>query len=310
MKGKNNQAIHSEPGRWDRTRQYLRLLLVKTGGRYETAHLLRPVVRWRIMYHLVLATLFLLGVGCNVDQDKDPIIVPVLEDEFYLDLWQSLSPQGSELVIEFKTLTEEECLNAEVLSNYSRSNRNLTLTLFDILAPETCIPGPAPARGEESLAGLGQGTYNLTVELQEIVSNEGVLSVDESAFRVETPTNGFQWRHGRIERIPASALWGYITYNTQDERQLAEQQLAALSGFSELPDWTEGYYGYFSLDTDGSFVLAERLLPTTDSTTFVPFLLTCEDAVALSDWLNTTIAQLGPAMTLRMYNGVGEEWSY
>jgi hypothetical protein len=262
---------------------------------------------WKKNSLLTIGSLLCILSACNLDQNKEPIVVPVLEDEFYLDLWQNLSPQGSELVIEFKTLKEEECLNTEVLSNYSRSNRNLTLTLFDILAPETCIPGLAPAQGEEQLTSLGQGTYNLIIELQEIVANEGVLSIDDTAFRVETPTNGFQWQHGRIERMPASALWGYLSYTTDEERLLAEQRLAQLADFTSLPDWSAGYYGYFTLDETGNFSLADRLIPA--DTAVVPFLLTTEDTTMLGDWLETTRNQLNEGMQLHVYNGVGEEWS-
>ncbi|RME95931.1 MAG: hypothetical protein D6772_12560 [Bacteroidetes bacterium] len=263
---------------------------------------------WKRVHTLFVGWLLLLGAACNLNQDKDPIIVPVLEDEFYLDLWQELSPAGSSLVIEFETLQEEDCLNAEVLSSYERVNRILKLTLFDILEPESCIPGRAPARGEETLAGLEQGTYNLLIDLQEIVRNEGTLSIDAGGFQVETPTHGFQWRHGRIERIAPEALWGYISYANETERLIAEQQLTELAQFTTPLAGVVGYYGHFEIMEDGSFALAERILPGEASN--LSFLLQYQDTTALADWLADTRAQLSEGMSLRVFNGRGDVWAY
>lgn len=263
---------------------------------------------WKKTIWILLAVLLTTGWSCSLGDDKDPIIVPVLEDEFYLDLWQEASPSGPSLVIEFRTLADEECLNAEVLSSYDRNGRALTLKLYEILAPETCIPGNAPATGRESLAGLIPGTFDFTIDLQDLVRNEGKLVVEGDHFLVDTPTNGFQWLHGRMERIPANALWGYLSYTTEEERQWAEAQLADLYTISSDPAWINGYYGPFELQRDGTFSLAERLLP--EGADVLPILLQREDATAFDNWINGLNNTLPEGVSLFFFDGLGQTWNY
>jgi hypothetical protein len=108
--------------------------------------------------------------------------------------------------------------------------------------------------------------------------------------------------------MPAQALWGYISYSEDTERLLAEQQLAELDEFTTPLGWSAGYYGHFDLEEDGTFGLAERLLPS--EAVYVPFLVQYDEPASLASWLQSTQAQLSAGMSLRVFNGVGEEWVY
>jgi len=202
--------------------------------------------------------------GCKLDNLNDPIIVPLVDKEFSLDLWQTLGTNTlSNLELRMYTIEDENCLNTEILSNYNRTGRNISLTIYDILDPEVCDPGPAPATGSQLVTDAGPDVYTLTIELQDVVSNAGTLTVTEDAYQViMEQEDGIIWLHTELRRIPADALWGYLVYtNTEEESRVASFVDDISNLGSELP-LTNGYYGYFSV-TDTGNITELKDAPTT-----------------------------------------------
>ncbi|PSR11523.1 MAG: hypothetical protein DA408_20850 [Bacteroidetes bacterium] len=206
---------------------------------------------------LLLIGVSLLGGSCKVDSIGDPIIVPLIDQEFVLDLWENLqATTTSPLEIKMATITNENCLNAGILSTYERNNRNLKLTLFEILDPEVCDPGQAPAVGQEAIYDVNSGIYQLDVELQGVVVNPGTLTITSSSYKVEMQEeNGTRWLHYELYRVPNAALWGYVTYsNAFQEQQCTDfiNDIAAVSDPIQLPD---GYYGHFTVADGGELTV-------------------------------------------------------
>jgi len=194
--------------------------------------------------------------GCNVDSIDEPIIIPFVEQEFIFDLWENLNTNaGPSLEIRMYTIEEGECLNTSILSSYTRDELELQLTLFEILNPENCDPGTAPAAGQEAISDIEFGLYDLKVDLQGLVTYKGQLNSTSLSYTVNMDEeNGIQWLHDELFKVPNGALWGYLTYTEATSLSEAETFLTDLEGISETSNANDGYYGHFELSEDGSIL--------------------------------------------------------
>lgn len=204
----------------------------------------------------VFLSLVLAFPACKLENLNDPIIVPLVDKEFSLDLWQTLGTTTlSSLELKMYTIEDENCLNTEILSNYNRTGRNISLTLYDILDPEVCDPGPAPATGSQSVTDASPDVYTLTIELQDVVSNGGTLTVTEDAYQViMEEENGITWLHTELRKIPADALWGYLVYNNAEEESRVASFVDDINNLGSELSLTNGYYGYFSVTNTGDII--------------------------------------------------------
>ncbi|MGH1437708.1 MAG: hypothetical protein ACRBG0_24945 [Lewinella sp.] len=201
----------------------------------------------------VFLSLALTFSGCKLENLNDPIIVPLVDKEFSLDLGQVLGVTTlSNLELEMYTIEEEDCLNTKILSNYNRTGRNISLTLYDILDPEVCDPGPAPATGSQLVTDASPDVYTLTIELQDVVSNAGTLTVTEDMYKVVMEEeNGISWLHTELRKIPEDVLWGYLVYNNTEEENQISTLVSEINDLGSEPNLTNGYYGYFSVINSG-----------------------------------------------------------
>ncbi|MEL7220227.1 MAG: hypothetical protein AAGJ93_02845 [Bacteroidota bacterium] len=194
--------------------------------------------------------------GCNIDSIDEPIIIPFVEQEFIFDLWENLSTTtGSALEIRMYTIEEGECLNTSILSSYTRDELELQLTLFEILYPENCDPGTAPAVGQEAINDIGFGLYDLKVDLQGLVTYKGQLNSTSLSYTVNMEEeNSIQWSHDELLKVPNGALWGYLTYTEDEGLSKAEAFLTNLEEISDVSNANDGYYGHFELSEDGDIL--------------------------------------------------------
>lgn len=258
---------------------------------------------------LVVLLLLVMGVSsCKVESLDDPIIVPVVDQEFALELWQNLeSSRMSPLEVRMYTLEDYECLNTVILSNYLRVGRNLELTLFDILDPEVCDPGLAPAVGLEELDNIDEDLYRLDIELQDVVSNLGWLTVTEDAYVIEMETeNGISWLQNELRRIPENALWGFVTHTDLSSRQQAEALISDLFDLSSASDLEDGYYGYYLLSDNGTKVEVPSMSTQTQAETF---LFKYEGALTEIDQrVEDFLANAPEGVELHFWDGKGNQW--
>lgn len=257
----------------------------------------------------VLALIITSFSACKVESLDDPIIVPVVDQEFAFDLWQNLnSTSMSPLEIRMSTLEDYECLNTSILTNYLRVGRNLELTLFDILDPEVCDAGLGPATGIEVLDNIDEDLYRLKIELQDVVQNYGWLTVTADTYTVEMEDeNGIRWQHYEMRRIPENIFWGYITYPNTTSRLEAEAFLADLQELGITPDLQDGYYGYYSL-TDGG----TKLEINTANLAPQALRIIMEyngDTAEIDQRVAAFLADADPVLNLRFWDGEGNEWS-
>lgn len=256
-----------------------------------------------------LFTLALAFSGCKLENLNDPIIVPLVDKEFSLDLWQILGGNTvSNLELQMYTIEDENCLNTKILSNYNRTGRNISLTLYDILDPEVCDPGPAPASGAQLVTDANPDVYTLTIELQDVVSNAGTLTVTEEGYEVVMQEeNGITWLHTELKRIPRNAFWGYLVHNNAEEASRIAELVEALNSLGTALDLSKGYYGYFSISNIGD-ITEFKDAPTTNNLVTVMMNYTGESTQIdqlINDFLETPGNE---AIQLVLLDSNGNEW--
>lgn len=262
------------------------------------------VLRWVSL--VVVVTLCF--TGCKLDSIDDPIILSFIEQEFSFDLWENLNTtSGSPLEIRMYTIDEGECLNATILSSYLRDQLELKLTLFEILEPETCDPGQAPATGVEAINDIEFGLYELKIELQGIVTNTGQLSSTSLSYSINMDEeNGIQWLHDELFRVPNASLWGYLTYTESTGQAKAEAFLADLEAISDESSAQDGYYGHFGLSDTGNQL---KIHDMPEEGNHIPFLYRYQGEKATLDQMVEELRENAPeGLKLVLRDQEGNEW--
>ncbi len=243
--------------------------------------------------------------SCEKDQG-DPIIILSVDREFSLNLWENLDTTSAPLEIQLKSIVEQDCLNKTIHTSYDKIGNNLTLTIFEIINPETCDPGNAPAMGFESIYGLEEGVYNLNVELQEVVSNTGKLIVNNDNFKIEMNNEvGIKWQQKTLYKVPETALWGYLVYDGETQAAIALDFVNSLQEKGTVFDRSDGYFGHFTVEN--TEITAVYKAPTDVSTQlFIQYY----DGVpeVLNTIVNDFRATAPDGMELHLFDGKGKEW--
>lgn len=193
--------------------------------------------------------LFLVN-ACSTGEN-DPIVVPLLENEFYAELRDQFTPQGREVTIRLSTIEDVACKNALIEYNLLRQGDNeQVLSIESIETPDGCEEGSAPARVTVNMGPLEHGVYPLTFSLRDAISSEGLITIDADRLRLSIESGGgvvpLRFMTGRI---PVNTFWGYFdTQGNEDKTIVAESFLAALNNLAQPQVMADGHYGYFSIN--------------------------------------------------------------
>lgn len=257
----------------------------------------------RIGALMVLATL--LG-GCKLDSLGDPIVVPDVEREFYIDLWENLYPESRELVFKIETVQAQDCENATISYNLNRTGNTVKLSLNAISTPADCQQGPAQIFASAPAGRLNGGLYTTKIDLKNTVFNEGQLTVTGDAYHLDMNTDyGFIFRHKSLLRVPEQTYWGYLPYETPDQEALANAFINELQGSSIQHDFLAGYYGYFSVEPNDRVSIHEKSL---EGVAYKSFLFKYEGSGANLRQQINAFRLLHGAEALYVLNAKGETW--
>ena len=262
------------------------------------------------MFNTRVILIFLLYVVISIAAcskgDNDPIIILSVDREFSLNLWENLQPDAAPLEIHLTSILDQDCLNKTIHTTYGKIGNNLTVTIFEIIEPETCDPGNAPAVGFESIDNIGEGTYDLMIELQEVVSNTGKLFVTENDFKIEMNyETGIKWQHKVLSRVPEQALWGYISFEEESQSSIALDFINTLQSQGTVFDQTDGYFGHFTIENNE--VTAVNKAPIDLNTRlFLQYYDGTPDMInSITDDFQASAPQ---GMELHLFDGKGNEW--
>lgn len=197
----------------------------------------------------VVCVMFL--AACNFDSQNDPIIVPDVKKEFYVDIWEELLPQERRFWLLIETIEPENCLNASIYYDLDQLGNSITVSLDDIIVPSNCEAGQAPATADLDLGVLNTRTIDFKINLKNAVFNSGALQVNYDSYEVLMPApEGIQFKHKKLMRVPNTAIWGYVSYTDNSQAAAAQDVVNSIKGISYTVDYPEGYYGYFSIGAD------------------------------------------------------------
>ena len=261
-------------------------------------------VLMRIGAFMVLAAL--LG-GCKLDSLGEPIIVPDVEREFYIDLWENLYPESRELVFKIETDQAQDCENATISYNLNRTGNTVNLSLNAISTPEDCQPGPAQIFASAPTGRLNGGLYTMKVDLKKTVFNEGQLTVTGDAYYLDMNTDyGFIFRHKSLLRIPEQTYWGYLPYETPEQENLATDFINALHGVSIQHNFSVGYYGYLSVEPDTRVSIHEKNL---EGVSYKSFIFKYDGlGASIRQQINAFRLEHGTEIPIHVFNAKGETW--
>lgn len=201
------------------------------------------------IYNILIFSFLLSFSGCSLDSLNDPVIVADIENEFYIDLWETLGNISDfQLVIE--TIVDEECLNVPIDFDLLKRPNDFKVTLNEIVVPSDCNPGSAPATASVSLGNLPIGAYSFSINLKNTVNNVGLLTVTPNQYLLEMETeHGFILVRSQLLRIPDHTIWGYVNF-VADQSDLAAAFIEELKTLTAPKNFLRGYYGHFTINNE------------------------------------------------------------
>lgn len=265
---------------------------------------MRRIFTWQYVCCILAACVI---TSCNISSLQDAIIVPDVEDEFYVELWENLSgPFGRELVVKFETIKSEKCLNYRIDYQFSKDGNRLKVGLNSLIKPLDCVPGEATVKQDVNAGNLTNGLYTLDINLKNTVNNEGQLVVNEDNYIISIQReNGISLRTKELLRVPDEAIWGYVEYAQKNDEVNARkfiEELGVLSG--SFSNYRAGYYGYFTINTANRAVSVNG-----QSALSTPYLFGYQNNEAkIKNLLASYRQTYGNRLKINFYNSKGESW--
>lgn len=250
--------------------------------------------------------MIVLTCACKLNSLNDPIVVPEIDKEFKVDIWENLQPTGRTLVFKILTIKPENCENATVSYDYRQVGSLLTMSLNDINAPSDCNPGLSPASADIQAGYLSTGNYALNINLKNTVLNTGALHVNYEDYKIEMETEeGLTFVHRQLKRVPYSAIWGYVTYTENSQEANAQQMVDGIKSITNEANYPEGYYGYFNIAATNSEISVYNQPVTT---LIKPFIYDFPgDVQVLNDKLAELRSEAPAGVVVKLFNAKGQE---
>ncbi len=261
-------------------------------------------IYWSIGIVLVLGV-----IGCSVESDT--IIVPDVEDEFYIEMRETFKDGARGLQWHLRTIESVGCEDAVI--NYAfqrRPGQELALTINDIFAPSDCVPADAPATATIDVGPLENGTYALVLALRETVNREGQLIVEDDLITIEVEEGGgIIPLRDALRRIPDGSVWGYVHYKGADSmRPVAAEFVEALQNLTVVQWLPDGHYGHFNSADGGSNITFTGLQTPVNEVITFQRQLKPEQKSELIDLIQNYRESYQDSLELNVFNTAGEEW--
>ncbi len=217
----------------------------------------------RILQIGLLFYIVVIFSNCR-DESIDQIIINV-EDDFYIDMFEDISNGEKLFHITLKSIHNQDCLNSiiDYSLDVNEDDEQIILSINNILAPETCDPGNAPAFVSIPFENLKEQDYEIHINLKDVIFNKGTLFASSENYRlIMLSKDGFELLHDNLYKIPQKTIWGYVGYAEESGRMDSENFIKDLenlvTNISIAPiEYNTGFYGYFSINQDLSIFLED-----------------------------------------------------
>ena len=214
--------------------------------------------------------------SCQKDGSKGTNFVFDIEDEFELSLSEKLTiGENTSLLMDISSLREFDCENYSLLSNSSVFvGKIIEVSVSELMTPDNCVPGLAPAMGQVTFNALVLGNYDLTVSLVNQIENRGTLSVYPNYYEIQLEEeNGILLPYTKLHKIPQQTIWGYVGYEDNDINVASELLNDMYQSLETVSNISNGNYGHFQFN-DGQVELPKEKISATRHLTFIYHLTT------------------------------------
>lgn len=193
------------------------------------------------------------GTGCNLTDIEDPIIVPAVEKEFFVEMREQLGTPPRNLSVWLRTIKVQNCLNSSIRYEIAETPSRIRIDIEGINTPTDCMPGAAQARETIEVSPLVPGLISFDINLKNTVNNQGTLHITPEVYTLNLATEeGLVITNNQLRRIPDHTIWGYVTYSLPPGQIVAGNFINELAALSSAGSFTPGNYGYFSVPSTGS----------------------------------------------------------
>ncbi len=206
----------------------------------------------KVCLGLISVALLWCASGCKTSEIDDPIIVPQVEKEFFLEMREQPGASPRPLRIDLRTVKVQDCVNTSIRYDLLELPSRYRLDIHGIQSPADCIPGAAQARESAVMPSAPNGLYGFDVNLRSIISNQGILKVFDDFYILEMNTEeGLVIANKQLRRIPDFTIWGYVAYSAPSMGAVATNFVNDVSAISNVASFPPGYYGHFTIPSGG-----------------------------------------------------------
>lgn len=207
---------------------------------------------------VTIVFLLIFTFGCKDNQIDEEVNVTI-DDEFKIFLWEVLEENDRSFNLKVETIKSESCENTLIDVAPSITEENISFTIHDIPEPDC----PAPifiANANVEIGLLNSSSYEVIISLKNVIQNEGTLSVESDYYELKMKElNGIIVPEKRLYKIPQNTIWGYIASDNSNADSVSDGFIVELDNVSEDQDYTDGYYGYFSVENNYLTILKQNI---------------------------------------------------
>ena len=259
----------------------------------------------RILLCCLIGSILLIAGACDLSSLDEPIVVTDLENEFYLDIWENLEPEGRSLEWRLRTIANAECEDASIDYSYRNSGGTIDLNINAIINPADCTPSEQPLSAYFTGGQLDNDVYPISIGVRDAVVNEGSLIVSDDSYRLSfSSLTGVILLKRILRRIPDPVIWGYIHAPHDSLQAAADEFIYELETKTRPVSLKEGNYGYFSVDNEA--IIIKHIHVPEGATMFAYEFIQEEDVL---QGMITTLKEEHPAgIEVSIFNTRGREF--
>ncbi len=201
----------------------------------------------RAIQSIGTAALIFCLTACDKKANEEKIID--VEKEFNVQMWEKLDVYGGSLQFVVSTIKNQPCGNTRIEMNSNQIDSKLTITIKSLIKPVICNNFSEPAVDTLTFGNIKTGSYNLNINLKDVVLNSGTLTVKDNAYKLYlTKQDGISLITPELLRVPSGTIWGYISYDTGQDAKLVKffDNLNKIASPITIP---AGNYGYFTISS-------------------------------------------------------------
>ena len=260
----------------------------------------------RLKFNGILGTLVFCLLLASCDKDNtDPGIIVDIDPTFQIQMIENLEGAPGSLEFIVSTLEEKECLNFELTYSLNQTTGGFGISLDQLEEPKDCITGTTFVTETIPLEPLQDRVFTAEINLKNTVKNQGALVVTEGYYEMQLDSyNGILFQTKKLNKVPNSALWGSISFDSEDLEPIAQQFISELEILTESRAMAVGNYGHFNIDSQGLIWFSGSSEGNNPVLDFI-YHYESSEVQPLIDLISSYRMQYSPNLDIKMYNGRG-----